>query len=169
MRSALPRGASQAGNQEARLAPTADIVVVYDVDGVITDCNEIAAHLLGYPAPDITGQPMAQIIPLRLRSDHQALTRRLLDSPQVTTVDTLLLARDGSEVPVRLNVCPIRSTAGRVGAVGGVGRTRGAASAADAGPLAELGIPSTSLWREMFLSMTTFAGIVARDGVVLEV
>ena len=152
-----------------RLTPTADIVVVYDADGVITDCNEVAATLLGYPALEITGQPVTQIIPLRLRSDHQALTRRLLDSPQVTTVDTLLLARDGSEVPVRLNVCPIRSTAGSVVALCEVGRTRDAASAADAGPLAELGIPSTSLWREMFHSMTTFVGIISRDGVVLEV
>jgi diguanylate cyclase (GGDEF)-like protein/PAS domain S-box-containing protein len=169
MRSALPRGAGQAGNQEVRLAPTADIVVVYDVDGVITDCNEIAAHLLGYPAPDITGQPMALIIPPRLRSDHQALTRRLLDRPQVTTVDTLLLARDGSEVPVRLNVCPIKSAAGRVMALCEVGRTRDFAPPAGAGPLAQLGIPGAALWREIFHGMTTFVGIISRDGIVLEV
>jgi PAS domain S-box-containing protein len=85
-----------------RLTPTADIVVVHDIAGITTDCNEVAANLLGYPALEITGQPLTHIIPLRLRSDLQALTRRLLDSPQVTTVDTVLLARDGSEVPVRL-------------------------------------------------------------------
>gem|GEM_PF-1070934 len=169
MGSVLHRGAGQTRNQEVRLTPTADIVVVYDVDGVITDCNEIAAKLLGYPAPDITGQPIAQIIPLRLRSEHQALVRRLLDSPQVTTVDTLLLARDGSEVPVRLNVCPIKSAAGRMVALCEVGRTRDSASAAEASPLAALGIPSTSLWRELFHSMSTFVGIVSRDGAVLEV
>src|ERR1700722_5316933 len=60
-----------------RLTSTADIVVVYDAGGVVTDCNEPAASLLGYPAPDITGQPMAQIIPLRLRSEHRAQTQRL--------------------------------------------------------------------------------------------
>jgi PAS domain S-box-containing protein len=136
MGSALPRGAGQAGNQGVRLTPSADIVVVYDVDGVVTDCNEAAARLLGYPAPDLTGRPMAQIIPLRLRSEHQALTRRLLDSPQVTTVDTLLLARDGAEVPVRLNVCPIKSPAGRVVALCEVGRTRDFIAAAGADPLA---------------------------------
>src|SRR6202140_899890 len=169
MGSVLHRGAGQTRNQEVLLTTTADIVVGYDVNGVITDCNEIAAKLLGYPAPDITGQPIAQIIPLRLRSEHQALVRRLLDSPQVTTVDTLLLARDGSEVPVRLNVYPIKSAAGRVVALCEVGRTRDPTSSADAGPLAELGIPGTSLWREMFHSMTTFVGIVSRDGIVLEV
>jgi diguanylate cyclase (GGDEF)-like protein/PAS domain S-box-containing protein len=169
MGSALLREAGQASNQEVRLTPSADIVVVYDVDGVVTDCNEVAARLLGYPAPDITGRPMAQIIPLRLRSEHQALTRRLLDSPQVTTVDTLLLARDGAEVPVRLNICPIRSTAGRVVALCEVGRARDFIAAAGADPLAELDIPGTSLWREMFHGMTTFVGIISRDGIVLEV
>jgi PAS domain S-box-containing protein len=151
------------------LTSTADIVVVYDAGGVVTDCNEPAASLLGYPAPDITGQPMAQIIPLRLRSEHRALTQRLLDTPQVATVDTLRLARDGSEVPLRLSVYPIRNAAGRVVALCEVGHTRDASAEADASLLADLGIPGTSLWREMFHNSTAFVGIIARDGIVLDV
>ena len=38
-----------------------------------------------------------------------------------------------------------------------------------AGPLADLGIPSTALWREIFESMTVYAGVASRDGVVLGV
>jgi diguanylate cyclase (GGDEF)-like protein/PAS domain S-box-containing protein len=38
-----------------------------------------------------------------------------------------------------------------------------------AGPLADLGIPSAALWREIFESMTVFAGVASRDGVVLGV
>jgi len=156
-------------NQEVRLTSTADIVVVYDTEGVVTDCNEAAASLLGYPTTLITGQPMAQIIPLRLRSDYRAQTRRLLDIPQATTVDTLRLARDGSEVAVRLRVYPIRNAAGRVVALCEVGHTRDASSEADAGLLADFGIPGTSLWRELFHNSTAFVGIVSRDGVVLDV
>jgi diguanylate cyclase (GGDEF)-like protein/PAS domain S-box-containing protein len=151
------------------LTSTADIVVVYDAGGVVTDCNEPAAALLGYPAPAITGQPVAQIIPLHLRSEHRALTQRLLDSPQVTMVDTLRLARDGSEVPVRVSVYPIRNAAGRVVALCEVGHIRDADSEADVALLADLGIPGTSLWREMFHNSKAFVGIVARDGVVLDV
>jgi PAS domain-containing protein len=32
-----------------RLTPTADIVAGHDIAGIITDCNEVAANLLGYP------------------------------------------------------------------------------------------------------------------------
>jgi diguanylate cyclase (GGDEF)-like protein/PAS domain S-box-containing protein len=38
-----------------------------------------------------------------------------------------------------------------------------------AGPLADLGIPSAALWREIFESMTVYAGVASRDGVVLGV
>jgi len=83
----------QRRSQEVRLTSTADIVVVYDAGGVVTDCNEPAAALLGYPAPAITGQPVAQIIPLHLRSAASRLTQRLPTVRRVTMVDTLRLAR----------------------------------------------------------------------------
>jgi diguanylate cyclase (GGDEF)-like protein/PAS domain S-box-containing protein len=38
-----------------------------------------------------------------------------------------------------------------------------------AGPLAELGIPNAVLWREIFDSMTIFAGVASREGVLLGV
>jgi diguanylate cyclase (GGDEF)-like protein/PAS domain S-box-containing protein len=38
-----------------------------------------------------------------------------------------------------------------------------------AGPLADLGIPSSALWREIFESMTVYAGVASRDGVLLGV
>ena len=38
-----------------------------------------------------------------------------------------------------------------------------------AAPLADLGVPSAALWREIFDSMTVFAGVASRDGVVLGV
>jgi len=110
-----------------RLTSTADIVVVYDAGGVVTDCNEPAAAYSDIPRPHHRS-PVAQIIPLHLRSEHRALTQRLLDSPQVTMVDTLRLARDGSEVPVRVSVYPIRNAAGRVVALCEVGHIRDADS-----------------------------------------
>jgi diguanylate cyclase (GGDEF)-like protein/PAS domain S-box-containing protein len=148
---------------------TADIVVVSDDDGIITGCNDAAANLLGYPTPELSGQPIAQIIPPQLRRGHQALTQRLLDGAQTTAVDTLLLARDGSEVPVRLTVCPIKDATGKVVALCEVGGSRESASTADAGCLAEVGIAGTAQWHEIFNSMAAYVGVVSRDGLVLEV
>jgi diguanylate cyclase (GGDEF)-like protein/PAS domain S-box-containing protein len=152
-----------------RLTTTADIVVVYDVDGVITGCNKVAADLLGYPAPELTGQPIAQIIPPQLRPEHRALTRRLFDSAQITAVDTRLLTRDGSEVPVHLTVCPIRDATGRVVALCDVGGSQHEASGEDGGPLAELGIPGTAHWHGIFNSMAAFVGVISGAGTLLEV
>ena len=139
----------------------ADMVVVYDVDGIVTDCNAAAANLLGYSAPELAGRPIAQIIPPQLRSEHQALIRRLLGSAQVASVSTRRLARDGSEVAVHLTVCPIKNSAGTVMALCEVGGTPS--------PLAELGVSPSMQWREIFDSITAFVGVLSRDGVVLEV
>src|SRR5450631_814952 len=155
-------------NHEVRLTTTADIVVVYDVDGIITGWSEVAAKLLGYSAPEISGQPIAQIIPAPLRSDHQALIRRLIDSAQITAIETRRLARDGSDWPVRLTICPIKDAAGRVVALCEAG-SRSSSSIADAGPLAELGITATALHREIVDSMFAFVGVLSADSVVLEV
>ena len=139
----------------------AAIVVVYDVDGIVTDCNAAAASLLGYAAPELAGRPMAQIIPPQLRAEHRALIQRLLGSAQVASVNTLRLTRDGSEVSVRVNICPIKNAAGRVMALCEIG---GAQSAP-----AELGVSTSAQWREIFDSITAFVGVMSRDGVVLEV
>ena len=120
----------------------ADMVVVYDVDGIVTDCNAAAANLLGYSAPELAGRPIAQIIPPQLRSEHQALIRRLLGSAQVASVSTRRLARDGSEVAVHLTVCPIKNSAGTVMALCEVGGTPS--------PLAELGcVPLHAVARDL--------------------
>jgi diguanylate cyclase (GGDEF)-like protein/PAS domain S-box-containing protein len=148
-------------NREVSLTTGADIVVVYDVDGIVTDCNAAAASLLGYAAPELAGRPMAQIIPPQLRAEHRALIQRLLGSAQVASVNTLRLTRDGSEVSVRVNICPIKNAAGRVMALCEIG---GAQSAP-----AELGVSTSAQWREIFDSITAFVGVMSRDGVVLEV
>jgi diguanylate cyclase (GGDEF)-like protein/PAS domain S-box-containing protein len=147
----------------------ADIVVVYDVDGIVTDCNAAAADLLGYSTPDLAGRPMAQIIPVQLRSEHRALMRRLLESAQVASVNTLRLTRDGSEVALHLAVCPIKNAAGKVMALCEVGAVPISAGATDGSPLAELGVPTSAQWREIFDGIAAFVGVVSRDGVVLEV
>jgi diguanylate cyclase (GGDEF)-like protein/PAS domain S-box-containing protein len=152
-----------------RLTTSAEIVVVYDADGVITGCNKVAADLLGYPAPELTGQPITQIIPEQLLPEHRALTRRLFDSAQITAVNTRLLARDGSEVPVHLTVCPIKDATGRVVALCDVGGSQGNASGADSGLLAELGIPGTAHWHGIFNSMAAFVGVISGAGTLLEV
>ena len=106
------------------MTTSADIVVVYGVDGVITDCNEAAAQLLGYAAPELSGQPIAHIIAVQVRQEHQALTRRVLGGARAAALDTRLLARDGTEFPVRLSVYPIRDAAGRVLALCEIGASR---------------------------------------------
>jgi PAS domain S-box-containing protein len=143
------------------LTSGADIVVVYDVDGIVTDCNAAAASLLGYTTAELAGRPLAQIIPLQLRAEHRAQVRRLLGSAQVASVNTLRLARDGSEVPVHLTICPIKNATGSVMALCEVG---GALS-----QLGEIGVPTSGQWREIFDSITSFVGVMSRDGVLLEV
>ncbi|HVH68612.1 MAG TPA: PAS domain S-box protein [Gemmatimonadales bacterium] len=91
------------------LALTAnDAIISADSRGHITYFNPGAERMFGYPAEEVSGQPLTVLMPERLREQHRAGVARYLATgePRVvgSTVELVGRKRDGSEFPVELSL-----------------------------------------------------------------
>jgi PAS domain S-box-containing protein len=104
---------------EVTLASIGDGVVVTDREGHVTFLNPVAAGLTGWEAQEATGQPLGRVF--RIVNEE---TRRPVENP-VTRVlregvvvglanHTVLIARNGREVPIDDCGAPIRAGGGAV-------------------------------------------------------
>ncbi|HEU5035482.1 MAG TPA: PAS domain S-box protein [Nocardioides sp.] len=96
---------------EAVVRTTPDAVVSIDADGTLTGWNPAAATLFGWPAEEVLGQPLTEVlVPPELRSAHrnglsryvETRTSRVSGRPLALTA----LRRDGSRLPVQLTIWP---------------------------------------------------------------
>jgi PAS domain S-box-containing protein len=91
-----------------------DAVVAMDGEGLITTWNAQAERMFGWPASEIVGKPLVDIlIPPRFRQAHQrgmAHLRATGEGPILgKRIDTFALRRDGTEFPIELAVTPLRN------------------------------------------------------------
>jgi PAS domain S-box-containing protein len=112
--------------QRERLAVTlssiGDAVIVTDEAGRVTMMNAVAESLCGWGRNDAAGRPLAEVF--RIVNET---TRRTVESPvdkvmrEGTVVGlanhTVLLARDGREIPIDDSAAPIRDRGGRLAGV----------------------------------------------------
>ncbi|MFQ5577082.1 MAG: histidine kinase [Anaerolineae bacterium] len=76
---------------------SADAILSLDSAGRIASWNRGAERLFGYPAPAITGQPLAKLLP-----DAAMLFRRLQRDRVVQNFETNAVAQNGRSIPVDL-------------------------------------------------------------------
>jgi PAS domain S-box-containing protein len=101
------------------LASIGDAVIATDAQGRVTLMNEVAERLTGWTAADGAGRPLEDVFVI-LNED----TRRPVDNPVHKVIGegavaglanhTVLIARDGREVPIDDSAAPIRATDGRL-------------------------------------------------------
>jgi PAS domain S-box-containing protein len=117
MQLATPRSTDAAAALRELTAHALDAVVTMDVGGAITGWNGRAEQLFGWPASDVLGRPMHEvIIPERYRAAHRnglaryLLTGRsnILDKP----TEISALHRDGHEITVELSVSALAESDG---------------------------------------------------------
>ncbi len=104
------------------LASIGDAVIVTDMNGAVTFMNPVAVVLTGWEPQEAVGRPLEQVF--RIVNEE---TRRPVESPVAKVLregvvvglanHTVLIARDGREVPIDDSGAPIR---GEGGAVAGV-------------------------------------------------
>jgi two-component system cell cycle sensor histidine kinase/response regulator CckA len=104
---------------ETTLASIGDAVLATDATGRLTFANATAQALLHWPAAEMIGQPLEEVF--RIINEY---SRAPVESPVVKVLregtvvglanHTLLLARDGTEVPIDDSAAPIRDTAGTI-------------------------------------------------------
>ena len=96
-----------------------DAVMATDLDGAVTFMNQQAETLTGWSLADARARPLGEVLRLVQAADHAPvgdLVARVLAENMVIELgpNTLLLARDGSELPVENSAAPIRDQAGSV-------------------------------------------------------
>ena len=98
---------------EVTLASIADAVMVSDAQGQVTFLNSVAAALTGWSLESARGRPLKTVLPLLNERTRKAVddpVSKVLQSGAVVGLanHTLLIARDGREIPIDDSAAPIR-------------------------------------------------------------
>jgi PAS domain S-box-containing protein len=101
------------------LSSIGDAVIVTDAAGVVSFLNPVAADLCGWSAADAAGQPLETVF--RIVNEY---TRQTVENPVDRVLShgftvglanhTVLLARDGREIPISDSAAPIRGEGGAI-------------------------------------------------------
>lgn len=91
-----------------------DAIIGVSVDGAVASWNLAAERLLGFRADEIIGQPIVTVVPPECRAESLDSLRRLKRGEAVDLYETVRLHRNGSRVPVSLNIFPIRDAKGEI-------------------------------------------------------
>ena len=93
------------------------IIITTNLDGMIVSFNRGAEHSLGYKADEVIGKPANMLY--RLPEDREPLLRRVQQGDTVEDHDTVLMRKDGSEVPVSMTLSQLADSTGEpIGTVG---------------------------------------------------
>ena len=101
------------------LSSIGDAVISTDADAAVLRMNPAAETLTGWPEAEALGKPLSEVLPL-VNTDTRAKVEnpveRTLREGAVSTlaVRTVLLRRDGAEIPVADGCSPIRSNKGAI-------------------------------------------------------
>ena len=99
-----------------------DAIIGETIDGVFTSWNPAAAHLFGWSAKEVVGQPVAFFIPDDRRVEEDEILRRVRLGEKVATYETERLTNAGAKVLVSLTASPIRTADGQIVGVSSIYR-----------------------------------------------
>jgi PAS domain S-box-containing protein len=107
---------------QTTLTSIGDAVISTDIEGRIVFANPVALSLLGWPEPEITGKPIGdvfQIINEFSRMKVESPVDRVLREGVIVGLanHSVLIARDGTEVPIDDSAAPIKQGGRTIGVV----------------------------------------------------
>jgi PAS domain S-box-containing protein len=85
-----------------------DAIISKDLDGIITSWNKAAERIFGYPAEEILGRSVLQLIPAELHEEERQILARLRKGQRIEHFETVRLRKDGQRVHLSITVSPIR-------------------------------------------------------------
>jgi PAS domain S-box-containing protein len=95
-------------------APTAMLMI--DSQGEIVLVNQLTEQLFGYTRTELLGKTIEQLVPQRLRGNHEEYRRGFLTDAQQRSMgvgrDLYALRKDGREIPVEIGLSPVQMDGG---------------------------------------------------------
>jgi PAS domain S-box-containing protein len=91
-----------------------DAIVTKNLDGIVQSWNASAERLLGYTGEEIIGTSITRIIPVDRLHEETRIISHLRAGEPIERFETIRVAKGGREIPVSLNVSPIKNRDGEV-------------------------------------------------------
>lgn len=101
----------------AILAGSPDAIWCWRTDGIITQWNPAATHLLGFEPSEIAGQSLLNLVTQAERSVAENMIERVSAGQSYGPFETVRVGKDGRTLAVELTVVPLRDEKGSI--VGG--------------------------------------------------
>jgi PAS domain S-box-containing protein len=99
-----------------------DTVGVFDANNVMQLWNEQAEQSFGYKVEELVGKPAQMIIPKDLLEEAKWLVREVREKGAVKLYETERIKKDGTRIPVELNMAALRDDEGNFTGYIGIGR-----------------------------------------------
>ena len=91
-----------------------DNITVTDLNGIIIDCNQAAADMIGFSTKeDIIGKNTLELIVLKDREKALEYLKKTLELGPVKNVEYTFLKKDGSEFPAEISASVIQDSSGK--------------------------------------------------------
>jgi len=101
---------------------SADAVIGQTLDLTIQSVNAAAERLYGYTAAELIGHSSLRIIPADRQGDVDAVIARVRRGERIRDLETIRLAKDGTQVPVSVTISPIADATGTIFGLASVAR-----------------------------------------------
>ncbi len=89
-----------------------DAITSYTSDGIITSWNPGAERMFGYSTEEMIGQPVSVRFPPEKAHEAASIRERLMRGETIVNFETVRLRKDGSAIPVSMNISPIYDLTG---------------------------------------------------------
>jgi PAS domain S-box-containing protein len=93
---------------------SSDAIISYTLDGIILTWNPAAERMFGYPTEEAVAQRVSLITPPEYAHEPPRLLARLQAGETVGNLETIRMRKDGTRIPVMLNLAPIKAPDGIV-------------------------------------------------------
>ncbi|MBN9587717.1 MAG: PAS domain S-box protein [Alphaproteobacteria bacterium] len=98
----------------AIISSSDDAIIGKTLKGIVTDWNRAAEQIFGYSAAEMTGQPIANLLPPGLEDEEAAILARISREERVDHFETRRRCKDGRIIDVSMTVSPVWNAAGEL-------------------------------------------------------
>ena len=116
----------QAESKKQRLAAivesSSDAIMSVDLDGTIVSWNQGAEVIYGYPAEELLGRSISQLVLPQNKNRVPVILGKVKNGRRVDLYETAHVRKDGAIVSVSLNISPIRDASGEIVGMSAIAR-----------------------------------------------
>jgi PAS domain S-box-containing protein len=154
-----------------------DAIVSKNLNGVITSWNKSAERVFGYTAQEAIGQHITLIIPRNRLGEENEILSRIRNGQRVDHFETVRVRKDGTTIELSLTISPVLDRDGQVVGASKVARDISERKRAQRAlreseererKMTADALAATAKFRAVFEQTTVFAGIMTKEGVLVE-